>query len=646
MAFRQDINGLRALAVVAVVIFHFFPALLPGGFAGVDVFFVISGFLMTKIIFTGLTDGSFSLGRFYLARINRIIPALAALCLVLLLFGWFYLTPLDYKQLGRHIAGSLGFVSNLVYWREAGYFDAASHEKWLLHTWSLAVEWQFYLIYPLLLISLRKICSVNALRYGVLAATFIGFGYGLVASYLWPTAGYYMLPSRAWEMLAGGVAYLFPIALLAQYQRITMLLGLLLIGGSYIAVSAADMWPGYLALLPVTGAFLVIQAQARQRLLWGNTLLQRLGLWSYSIYLWHWPLVVLSYYLSLDDSYRVGFIGLSVWFGYLSYRLIESRASLPAITIKGWRFNNSMLAALLLLSVAGVVNGLQGIDVRMSHVNAQVGVITEQVQRNPRDKECGRLQDGHSVSCRYGSGELGAIIIGDSHARAMVESIGEQAALQGKSVLDWGVSGCNTIAGLYRLRHGKKDPTCAVMIDDLITTAKAKYPGVPIVIINRMSQNLYGKNEDLQASPPDRFVGAIFSERNEQYRADIARAMVSTACTFAEHSPVYVVRPFPEMKQHVPNIMARTLLASNRHTRVKIPLAEYHSRQQLAFQIQDQMAAQCAVQILDPLASFCDEQYCYGDIGGKPLYFDDNHLSKFGAEVAATIFAPLWAPTS
>jgi peptidoglycan/LPS O-acetylase OafA/YrhL len=135
MQFRKDINGLRAIAVIAVVLFHFNAAWMPGGFAGVDVFFVISGFLMTGIIFKGLEQKSFSILKFYVARANRIVPALAVLCLALLVFGWFYLTPLDYRALGKHVGGSMVFLSNIMYWKEAGYFDTASHGKWLLHTW-------------------------------------------------------------------------------------------------------------------------------------------------------------------------------------------------------------------------------------------------------------------------------------------------------------------------------------------------------------------------------------------------------------------------------------------------------------------------------------------------------------------------------
>jgi peptidoglycan/LPS O-acetylase OafA/YrhL len=154
--FRSDINGLRAWAVVAVILYHFDVPGFGGGFVGVDVFFVISGFLMTGIVVDGLERGEFSLLAFYLARASRILPALIVVCTVLLMLGWWVLLRLDYTELGLDAVFSLAFLSNIKFWREAGYFDAASHDKWLLHTWSLAVEWQFYLLLPLVLLAMWR----------------------------------------------------------------------------------------------------------------------------------------------------------------------------------------------------------------------------------------------------------------------------------------------------------------------------------------------------------------------------------------------------------------------------------------------------------------------------------------------------------
>jgi peptidoglycan/LPS O-acetylase OafA/YrhL len=196
--FRFDINGLRAIAVIAVVLFHFNPTLVPGGFAGVDVFFVISGFLMTGIIFRGLKNNSFNVLKFYAARANRIIPALAVLCGVVLLFSYFFIGVLDQIDVHRHVNGSMWFFSNFIYWRESGYFDTDAHEKWLLHTWSLSVEWQFYILYPAALLALRRFFSLENLKRFVVVGAVLSFAISIIITMKFPNIAYYSLPTRAW----------------------------------------------------------------------------------------------------------------------------------------------------------------------------------------------------------------------------------------------------------------------------------------------------------------------------------------------------------------------------------------------------------------------------------------------------------------
>jgi peptidoglycan/LPS O-acetylase OafA/YrhL len=323
--FREDINGLRAVAVIAVLLFHFDPTWLPGGFAGVDVFFVISGFLMTAIIYRGLEQQRFSLLKFYIARANRIIPALAVLCIALLLFGFFYLTPWEYRALGKHAASSIGFVSNIIYWMESGYFDAASKQKWLLHTWSLAVEWQFYIIYPLLLMLLAKLIPLQKVKTVILVGTVAGLLFSVISTELWPDASYYLLSSRAWQMMLGGVAFFYPLRVKAAYQLPLEWFGLALIIFSYCWFSKDNAWPGYLALLPALGVFLVIQAQRQKSLLTNNVVMQKIGASSYSIYLWHWPVVVFGYYFAIPNWFIAG-IPISFALGWLSYKYVESHS--------------------------------------------------------------------------------------------------------------------------------------------------------------------------------------------------------------------------------------------------------------------------------------------------------------------------------
>lgn len=323
MQFRKDINGLRAIAVIAVVLFHFNDSWMPGGFAGVDVFFVISGFLMTGIIFRGLEQKNFSIWTFYIARANRIIPALAVLCSVVLILGWFYLNPIDYKTLSIHAASSITFLSNIFYWRESSYFDAISHEKWLLHTWSLSVEWQFYIIYPLVLFVLNKYITNLWLKRCVLLGAALSFILCVVATYKWSTPAYYLLPTRAWEMMVGGVAYLYPLAVKNKYKKSIEWLGLILIFLSYFLISKENAWPGYLALIPVLGVYLIIQSNRNESFILNNIVLQKIGTWSYSIYLWHWPLVVVIYFYGLSSGLIYFGIVLSVFLGFISNKYVE-----------------------------------------------------------------------------------------------------------------------------------------------------------------------------------------------------------------------------------------------------------------------------------------------------------------------------------
>ena len=323
MEFRKDINGLRSIAIITVLLFHFKSIWMPGGFTGVDIFYVISGFLMTEIIYKGLEKNNFSLFKFYIARANRIIPPLAILCLVLLIFGWFCLPPDDYKALGKHVGSSMGFFSNIVYWREAGYFDTSSHDKWLLHTWSLSTELQFCIIYPLVLLTMGKLMPAQLLKKTLFAVTILCFTLSVTATYRWPTSSYFLLHTRAWEMLLGGLAHFYPFTLKEANKKCLEWVGIILICGSCFLISAQDPWPGYLAIFPVLGTFLLIQARRIDSPITGNLIFQNIGKWSYSIYLWHWPLVVALFYFSLSGIWVYLAFLASVLIGYLSYQYIE-----------------------------------------------------------------------------------------------------------------------------------------------------------------------------------------------------------------------------------------------------------------------------------------------------------------------------------
>lgn len=353
MKFRIDINGLRAIAVLAVVLFHFAPEKLPGGFAGVDVFFVISGYLMTSIIFRGFENNNFSFGTFILNRAKRIVPALLATVFILLVLGYVTLGPDAYKMLARHARDSLLFISNITYNNESGYFDAASNTKFLLHTWSLSVEWQFYIIYPLVLIALKRFFSISSLKIivvGLLIASLIA---SIIMTKYKPETAYFMFYTRAWEMMIGGLAFLYPLKESCGSRiRFTMeLVGLAIIAISVLKINTQTPWPGYMALLPVIGTYLCILAHNNNTILSGY-IIEKIGLWSYSLYLVHWPIIVFDHMLIWNLSFKK-YIVITFILAFISYQLIEKRRHYK------WGLLISFIAVILIAVYVRSANGIE-----------------------------------------------------------------------------------------------------------------------------------------------------------------------------------------------------------------------------------------------------------------------------------------------
>lgn len=323
--FRADVNGLRALAVSAVLLFHFNVPGFAGGFAGVDVFFVISGYLMTSIISRRFDDGNFSIGGFYRDRLLRIAPALVVLCGAMLAFGWFYLHWYEYRKLARHILASLGFVSNIVYFNESGYFDHSPFKRWLLHTWSLSVEFQFYVLYPLLCSLVVRWVGWRRVLPTVMAVAVLSFALSVYASHRYPSGAFYLLPTRAWELLAGAIAFFVPAPTSAGRARVLGCTGLLLIVASVMLIRERTVWPGWAALVPVFGTAMVITARMPGTPLATNVVVQFLGRISYSVYLWHWPIVVALGVGGVERQpvWVIAGAAISLVLGTLSYQYVE-----------------------------------------------------------------------------------------------------------------------------------------------------------------------------------------------------------------------------------------------------------------------------------------------------------------------------------
>ncbi len=352
--YRPDIDGLRAVAVLSVVAFHAFPGLMKGGFIGVDVFFVISGFLISTIIFENLEKGTFSFAEFYARRIRRIFPALVLVLLASLVFGWLVLIPDELNQLGKHVAAGAGFISNFVLWGEAGYFDNSAESKPLLHLWSLGIEEQFYIVWPLLLwLAWKK--NFNLLTIIVLVAI-ISFYLNVKSVKPDPVATFYSPQTRFWELLAGSI-----LAWLVLYQKeastglrstidrwFTRLLyretvpadgtklpgllsfvGCLLLAYGFFRIHQGLSFPGKWAMVPVLGASFVILAGPNtwiNRTILSNRLAVWFGLISFPLYLWHWPILSFARIIEGDvpaRGLRIAGVLLSILLAWMTVTFVE-----------------------------------------------------------------------------------------------------------------------------------------------------------------------------------------------------------------------------------------------------------------------------------------------------------------------------------
>lgn len=425
MSFRYDINALRAVAVIGVLLFHFLPSFAPGGYAGVDVFFVISGFLMTSIIFRDTK--TFSVLAFYMSRVSRIIPALLALCIVLMLLGWFFLDPLELEDLAYHAAGSALFVSNIIYWREADYFDTAAHEKWLLHTWSLSVEWQFYLLYPIIIIALLRFFSRRATALALAGLFLASMLLSFVLAYVDPVTAFYLLPTRIWEMLAGGMVFLFGRPVAERWKRPIIYTGLAMITASYFLIDATTPWPGPMALFPVLATAAIILANKQGEPLFENPVASWTGKTSYSIYLWHWPFVVAGNNLQLDTNpaYISGAVVASLVCAHLSYALIESKRGWHGAKPKSWlrALTSPVVVGAAAVAVAGIgIKSAGGVASRASE--DFYATLALQDRARVANGYCyksfglGPVEVADDAgSCVLGAeGEPKALLIGDSYA--------------------------------------------------------------------------------------------------------------------------------------------------------------------------------------------------------------------------------------
>jgi len=633
--FRADINGLRAVAVLAVVLFHFGVAGFTGGFVGVDVFFVISGYLMTRIILGPMAEERFSVWRFYLARARRIFPALAVLGALMLAYGWLRLSPMDYKTLTKHVGVSLLFFSNQVYWKESGYFDADAHEKWLLHTWSLSVEWQFYLLYPLLIVAVARLVR----RPGAVAAALWAVCLASLAWSAWlafanPSKAFFLLPTRAWEMLGGGLLHVHRDAVDRRIggRRWLEPAGLAAILAASLAFSRDTPWPGLHALLPVAGALLVIADSAGRTRLLGGAAVQGIGRWSYSIYLWHWPIVVA---LHQSQSLRHGGwvaagIAASIALGWLSFRMVEvparrlvSRMRLaPALTAcAGMVLLPFAVAAAFHYQSDRLMAWRYKDHPRLADVRAleafQARYFGELYKPLYREGSCfmtpEKSYDGFAPEC---AGERARIVLwGDSHAAHLWPGL--KAAVPPGAAAQWTASGCPPFLG----QSFASRPHCRAINDWVLERILALRPAVVLL------------------------AGAWVKHDEATIRRGLEATLARLTADPAWRPRIVLVGSVPAWRKPLPRLLGSDFLNGDERARSRNDLdPDMGRRDELVRRLAGTQAA-----FFSPLDVACDAEGClrYFEKDGRriPFAFDYGHLVEESSTlVVAALFRQLDAP--
>jgi peptidoglycan/LPS O-acetylase OafA/YrhL len=663
--YRPDIDGLRALAVAAVIIFHYAPSLLPGGYLGVDVFFVISGYLISGIILGDIRAQRFSLVTFYLRRARRILPALLVMFAAVTLLAALVLMPDELERFGSSLTASSLFVPNIALLRETGYFDAEAVTKPLLHLWSLGVEEQFYLIWPLLLLAFSRRLRNSALTLAIAVLALLSLVLQVWMAGRSPSAAFYLPFTRFWELMIGALLAVraadapVPGATVSRSSRdAASLLGLVMICVPFAlhALPGPPILP--VALVPTIGAAIVIAVgpdALLNRLALSRRYVVQLGLISYPLYLWHWPPLSLIRVLAIEDTQldrtlRVAALIGAVAASILTYRFIElplrRSKNLPAIGVR-------------LVSALGAA-ALVGVIIASTHGWPQRTPLATDPFSWPRTlrseprclaKYMGDYQ-GEEALCVSNDIESPPLVavLGDSHANALWPGV--QAAFGGQPVLQVGASSCPYIRDV-----------------DFWVDTNGEHRGV----CSRLMAQAY------VAAQPARIVilaarGVVYTAGSEEARTsfDLQQAGHFTSTRFPGASPLEIFER--SLERDLP-----WLLTGNRDVVIVQPIPElnFHPRRCLRFRpiqqwMKARLPADCSVlrstvearqisframiarvaakfptprlHVVDPMTALCDAERCHAVIGGTTMYRDQHHLSLGGAAYVWSRISP-FAPS-
>lgn len=646
--------------MLSVVVFHAFPGHLKGGFIGVDIFFVISGFLISGVIAESLGQNKFSFLEFYRRRVWRIFPALLLVLAAALVLGWFVLLADEYAQLGKHVAGGAGFVSNLLFWSEVGYFDNAADTKPLLHLWSLGVEEQFYLVWPIVLwLAWRKKFKLLSLTLGLVVMSFV---LNIATVQLDRAASFYSPLIRFWELALGSALALlahqgksFPGQDSQLVKNGLSILGAGLLAAGLVLIDKYRQFPGWWALFPAVGATLLIAAGRESwlnRYVLSNRLLVWVGLLSYPLYLWHWPLLSFARVLESEPpsrEIRMAVVLLSFLLAWLTVKFVEHpirfrRHARPGVV------TSALVALMAAAGLAGLgIYGVGGLESRHPLYEKSWVKWPDNLGHH---KECiammGRL--GRSVgycSIKDLDRDPDIVIVGDSHGNQLFPGV--EKALEGtaNNVLNLGAGPCLPFfnvafveAGFPDKCHEYIDPSLQFVLDtDAVKTVVLASRG-PLYLSGRGYRHDRGGEEGF-----DRSLVLTTMPQLKDPREIFRTAMKSTIeLLLQKNKRVIFYLDVPELgfdpKSCVDRRPAR--LTSREGKPCAVPRQEFDDRNaDYRAQVFSVLKDFPQVQVFDAAEVLCDDKFCWAVRDGKMLYRDDDHLSLDGSELIAKGLTPL-----
>ena len=647
MIYRKDIDGLRALAVLPIVFFHAGFEQFSGGFIGVDIFFVISGFLITSLIYQECHNGKFSVIKFYERRARRILPALFFVILATTVVGYFVLLDEEYLRFGKSAIAALLFIPNVFFWHSTGYFSVDASSSPLLHTWSLGVEEQFYLFFPLLLILVFKLKAQLHLSKILFVLLLMSFILNIWVVNTHATFTFYMLPTRAWELLLGAMLAISGFKLANKFQQeLASIIGLLIIILSLFTVTENLPFPGYAASLPVIGTALIILAGNQQYIPKVNQILMYrpfvwVGLISYSLYLWHWPVTVFLNMLFDTPLLQYAIVTLSFFFAVLSFHFIEQPIRLnkhlfPQTIV----FKYSFAVTIVLLAICSAVLINDGFPNRLSE---EVKYVTNKNNFQHKDRHCHLKKQKELTGgnyCRLGSAnaEPSFALIGDSHANAIRVGLDQAAKLTDTAGIQLTTPGCRPLKNVSY--NGSE--RCTQFIDSMLDLV-AKKPNIETIFIagywkvpyyghgyrdKRMSiQHKHNSKEDL--SNQEVFILGL-------------EDMISTVLDMGKRVVVLGDPPelgFKPRTKYARDIMLGRFDEDNYNIVVDEPINEILMNY-ISMLENDRVTY---VNVLDGL---CLNQKCpLMDSDKMMLFIDGDHLSIYGAQKITPLLIQILAPS-